>query len=163
ADAVRIQLVTVVNPTQPDAIRFLEQATWGPNNASVTQVQQMGFDAWLTQQFALASGTNYATMPAVSTDSGQAPPAGCTTSMVLDPVCNRDNYTAYQVQKQFYSIGLYNNDQLRQRVAFALHKILVSSFNDPDLNLPYRMVPYLQVLDRNALGDGSTYSFSNQL
>src|SRR5262249_30837669 len=56
ADAVRIQLVTVVNPTQPDAIRFLEQATWGPNNASVTQVQQMGFDASLTQQFALASG-----------------------------------------------------------------------------------------------------------
>jgi uncharacterized protein (DUF1800 family)/uncharacterized cupredoxin-like copper-binding protein len=165
ADAVRIQLLTVVNPTEPDTIRFLEQATWGPNNATINQVRAMGFDAWLTQQFALASGTNYPTMPAVSTDSAQVMPAGCAPSSgaAADPVCVRENYTAYRVQQQFYSAGMYGNDQLRQRVAFALHKLVVTSFTDPDLTLPYRMVPYLQVLDRNALGDGSMFSFNGQL
>src|SRR5580658_9300790 len=35
------------------AARFLDQATWGPTPASITQVQTMGFEAWLAAQFAL--------------------------------------------------------------------------------------------------------------
>jgi len=38
-----------------------------------------------------------------------------------------------------------------QRVAFALHQILVISGRD-DLSIPARMIPYLQALDRNAFG-----------
>ena len=42
-------------------------------------------------------------------------------------------------------------DQLRQRVAFALHQIIVVS--GLDISLPGWMTPYLQTLYRNAFGD----------
>ena len=35
------------------AVRFLEQASWGPTSATVTQVQQLGLSAYLDQQLAL--------------------------------------------------------------------------------------------------------------
>jgi uncharacterized protein (DUF1800 family) len=66
-------------------------------------------------------------------------------------VCLRDNYTMYPVQRTFFSNALYGNDQLRQRVAFALHQILVVSGNS-EVNRPSWMTVYLQALDRNAFG-----------
>src|SRR6185295_12217180 len=46
----------------------------------------------------------------------------------------------------------YGNDQLRQRVAFALHQILVVSAAS-EVNRPSWMTIYLQALDRNAFGN----------
>ena len=70
-------------------------------------------------------------------------------------VCLRDNFTMYPVQRTFFSNALYGNDQLRQRVAFALHQILVVSGNS-EVNRPSWMTPYLQALDRNAFGNYQT-------
>lgn len=39
-------------PTSQDAARFLQQATFGPTSAEITRVTQIGFDAWLNEQFA---------------------------------------------------------------------------------------------------------------
>ena len=47
--------------------------------------------------------------------------------------------------------ALYGPDQLRQRVAFALHQILVVS--GVEITQPSWMTPYLQLLDRNAFGN----------
>src|SRR5262249_4400867 len=47
--------------------------------------------------------------------------------------------------------ALYGEDQLRQRVAFALHQILVVS--GVDISLPGWMAPYLQLLHRSAFGN----------
>ena len=57
----------------------------------------------------------------------------------------------WPVQTRFYTNALYGPDQLRQRVAFALHQIIVVS--GVDITLPSRLTPYLQVLDRNAFGN----------
>jgi hypothetical protein len=35
------------------AARFLEQASWGPDAASIAHLQDIGFDAWITEQLAL--------------------------------------------------------------------------------------------------------------
>ena len=51
----------------------------------------------------------------------------------------------------FFVNALYGPDQLRQRVAFALHQILVVS--GVDITQPSWMTPYLQLLDRNAFGN----------
>jgi len=48
---------------------------------------------------------------------------GCPTGSPAE--CGRDNYTQYQIQRNFIQHSLYGPDQLRQRVAFALHQILV--------------------------------------
>ena len=146
-----------------DTVRFLEQATWGPpNQAEINRVKAMGFKAYLDEQFALtpinpAKGSNYPDLPFnVVDDQGTA----CPSSSPGDPnynqaVCNRDNFSLYPVQRTFYSNALYGQDQLRQRVAFALHQIFVVS-GAPPLNRASWMTIYLQALDRGAFGNYRT-------
>ena len=144
-----------------DAVRFLEQATWGPTTAEIARVKAMGFKAYLDEQFSLppanvAKGSNYPDLTFPLDDSSQQ----CPTTNPADPnynqnVCLRDNFTMYPVQRNFFSSALYGNDQLRQRVAFALHQILVVS-GSSEVNRPSWMIPYLQALDRNAFGNYRT-------
>jgi uncharacterized protein (DUF1800 family) len=130
-----------------DTVRFLEQATFGPTSAEVTRVQGIGFRAYLNEQFSapmstIPSGT---LMP---TDQAQGCPTGSATT------CGRDTYTMYPLQIAFYQNAHSGQDQLRQRVAWALSQILVVSGNE--LNQPSWMAPYLQVLQRNAFGNFRT-------
>jgi len=144
-----------------DTVRFLEQASWGPTPAEVTRVKDMGFMAYLNEQFTLpptnvGKGSNYPDLTFPLDDSNQQ----CPTTVPTDPtynqaVCLRDNFTTYPLQRTFFSNALYGNDQLRQRVAFALHQILVVSSNS-EVNRPSWMTVYLQALDRNAFGNYKT-------
>jgi len=130
-------------PSVADTIRFLEQSTWGPTPALIAHVREIGFSRFLDEQFALPA-SSYPTLPLYpSTRDTVACPNGST--------CQRDNYTLYLVQNRFFTNALYGDDQLRQRVAFALHQIIVVS--GVDITLPAWMTPYLQVLDRNAFGN----------
>jgi hypothetical protein len=65
--------------------------------------------------------------------------------------CQRDNYTYYQLQRHFFTIALYGQDQLRQRIAFALGQILVTS--QVDVPLPSWMRGYQQLLYSSAFGN----------
>ena len=144
-----------------DTVRFLEQASWGPTSTEVARVKAMGFMAYLNEQFNLpvsnpAKGSNYPDLAFPLDDSTQQ----CPTTNPADPtynqiVCLRDSFTMYPLQRTFFSNALYGNDQLRQRVAFALHQILVVS-GSSEVNRPSWMTVYLQMLDRNAFGNYKT-------
>jgi hypothetical protein len=131
----------------PDVVRFLEQATWGPTASEVTRVQDMGYQAYLSEQFTLPA-SSYPTLELMPIDIAVGCPAGSPAT------CGRDNYTMYPVQLRFFDNALNRPDQLRQRVAFALHSIIVVSGRD--LQQPSWMAPYLQILDRNAFGNFRT-------
>lgn len=143
-----------------DAVRFLEQTTWGPTAADIAHVKSVGFVTYLNEQFNApvtnpAKGSNYPDL-AFPAEDGTA----CPTSSPGDPnynqnVCNRDNFTMYPLHRNFFSGALYGSDQLRQRVAFALHQILVVSGNS-EVNRPSWLTIYLQALDRNAFGNYRT-------
>jgi len=125
-----------------DIVRFLEQATWGPTQELVQHVREIGIEAFLEEQFN-APISSYPTLPLYPTTRDTAScPNGST--------CQRDNYTMYPLQTRFFSNALYGEDQVRQRVAFALHQIIVAS--GVEVTQPSWMTPYLQVLDRNAFG-----------
>jgi len=130
---------STANPTF-DAVRLLEQSTWGPTDALVTHVLAVGPAGFLAEQFATPS-TGYPSLALWPNDA----PASC------DSTCYRTNYTMYPLQRQMFTNALYGADQLRQRVEFALHKLLVVS--GLDITMPSRMTPYLQALDRNAFGN----------
>jgi uncharacterized protein (DUF1800 family) len=130
-----------------DTVRFLEQASFGPTSAEVTRVSNMGFRAYLNEQFA-APISSYPSLTLMPADNNQGCPNGSAAT------CNRDNYSMYLLQRQFFTNALYGNDQLRQRVSWALHQILVIS--GTDVNQPSWMAPYLQTLDRNAFGNFRT-------
>jgi hypothetical protein len=81
------------------ARRFLEQAAFGPTPNEAANVQSLDFQGWLTQQFNMPQLSNY--NPMTSSQGGM--PAHFLTNAVTNP------------------------DQLRQRVAFALSQIFVTS------------------------------------
>jgi len=136
------EIVEAPQVTSADAIRFLEQSTWGPTPELVAHVQSVGFEQFLNEQFD-APPSSYPTLPLYPTTRDNAAcPSGS--------ACQRDNYTIYPIQTRFFTNALYGADQLRQRVAFALHQIIVVS--NVDITQPSWMAPYLQLLDRHALG-----------
>ncbi len=104
------------------AARFLDQAAFGPDAASIAQVQAVGLQAYLNEQFA-APISPY--------------PDPATTGFGLG-----------QVQARFFVNAVHGQDQLRQRVAFALSQIFVASAVEE--NTPAQLVPYLQILKNDA-------------
>lgn len=116
------------------AARFLDQATWGPTPASIAQLQQMGIDNWLAAQFALNT-SNIPDQP-VNDSSGMP---------------NRD---VRPVQAAFFQNTVTGQDQLRQRVAFALSQMWVVSFTG--LPIAYAFPPYWRIFRDDAFGDYRT-------
>jgi uncharacterized protein (DUF1800 family) len=143
ADAVRIERINfATTESQADTIRFLEQAAWGPSPDSITQVQNLGFRAWLDQQFD-PNATPPSSYP-LMTQLAENPTQNCNNNIPAN--CVRDNYSMYLLQNRFFTNGLYGPDQLRQRVAWSLHKIMVVS--GLDIPQAFRMTPYLRVFDQ---------------
>jgi len=130
--------------SQADATRLLEQTTFGPTDALVAHVQAVGVQGWLNEQFA-APESQYPVFP-------YAPP-GPTTFCATNsnPNCLRDNYSLFLLQNAFFVNALTHPDQLRQRVAFALSQILVTS--GVEVNFVYGMARYEQLLLDNAFGN----------
>lgn len=91
------------------AARLLDQATFGPSLAQIQQIQSIGIDAWITQQFNTAD-TPLANIPSP-----------------LPAVCLAANTPIPCEESEWWQTVLTGNDQLRQRVAFALSEIFVIS------------------------------------
>ena len=120
--------------TSADAIRFLEQATLGPTRSS-SRTCGASASRHSSTSSSTAPLSSYPTLPLYPTTRDTvACPNGST--------CQRDNYTIYPLQNRFFINALYGADQLRQRVAFALHQIIVVS--GVDITQPSWMAPYLQ-------------------
>ncbi len=115
--------VGVANPTvsASAARRFLEQAAFGPTPIDAAHVQTIGFPAWLTEQLNMPVVSNYNNL-AGSSQGGM--PATFLANAVTNP------------------------DQLRQRVAFALSQIFVTSITKIIWNGD--MIPYQQMLINDA-------------
>jgi uncharacterized protein (DUF1800 family) len=140
-------------PSAQDRLRFLEQTTWGPSDADITHLQQVGMAAWINEQFAapFAFPSVFSNYPAI-TPYPQFYPAS-PPAPACDAICQRDNYTLYPLQKQFMVNAIGGGDQLRQRVAFALHKVIVVGGAPLNNNQTYWYAPYLQTIDKNAFGN----------
>jgi uncharacterized protein (DUF1800 family) len=132
--------VVTAQPSANEAARFLEQATFGPNATLIAHVQAVGFSAFLDEQFALPA-SSYPTLPLQPT----------TVPLTCTGTCVRDNYSMYPIQMTFFKNALLGQDQLRQRVAFALQQIMVTS--GLTVTQPSWMTPYLQIFDNDAFGN----------
>jgi uncharacterized protein (DUF1800 family) len=119
-----------------DAARFLEQATFGPTVAEANRVLSIGFEAWLNEQFAL-------------------PTTGYNNLVQLQ----QGTFVSYPVKLQFFRNAMTAQDQLRQRVAWALSQIVVAADigNQDGTGNPTAMVAqYHDILLRNAFGNYRT-------
>jgi uncharacterized protein (DUF1800 family) len=131
-------------PLPPDTVRFLEQSTFGPTEALVASVQDAGFSSFLGTQFA-APASSLGSYPVILQSSTVVcPPTGPAN-------CYRDNFSSFQPAVQFFRNALGGQDQLRQRVAFALSQIFVVS--DGEVNSTYGMGDYEQLLLNDAFSN----------
>src|SRR5438876_8064669 len=130
----------------PDGIRFLEQATWGPTDTDLAHLRSVGMQAYLNEQFN-AADTGYPSLPLYPANATVGCPSG-----TAPPNCGRDNYSMYPLQTQMIKNAVTGQDQLRQRVAFALHQFIVVGGNGINNEASW-MQPYLQTLDANAFGN----------
>lgn len=109
-----------------DALRFLNQSTFGATKADLAEVQAIGYAAFLEKQFALPR-TGYRGFTYRRTSAPADCRADANAKGSPQNICARDHYTLFEVQRQFFANALTGSDQLRQRVAFALSQIFVVS------------------------------------
>jgi uncharacterized protein (DUF1800 family) len=119
-----------------EAARLLTQATFGPTEASISQVQSQGIDGWIRAQLALPLGTSHQ--------------AYIDSVIMADGDADADDF--YQT---WWRQAISNQDQLRQRVAFALSQIFVISLNDPTIDAR-GAASYYDMLARDAFGNYRT-------
>ncbi len=111
--------------SEADFKRFLEQSTWGPTPALLTHVSGIGKAAFLDEQFA------------------------ATPSTYPDPIDGSDSLRP--LRETFFYNAFHGDDQLRQRVAFALSQLFVVSANT--VRKDEQLVPYMRMLRDNAFGN----------
>lgn len=126
-----------------DALRLAQQATFGANQSVIEDIRRSGLEAWIDDQMTLAD-SSYADLAsdAVFTNFCNDAP---------DYYCYLKHFTGFRLQQRFFRNAMHDNDQLRQRVAFALSQILVVSENGIPVN--YGLSRYQQVMLDNAFGN----------
>jgi uncharacterized protein (DUF1800 family) len=140
-------------PWNGDVVRFMSQATFGPNAALELKLRRLGYSAWLEQQMDETAFLSYTYPDYPAQPTTPIPTCDGNTQPTDVPItCFRDRYTMYPLQNWFFKEALYNEDQqLRRRVSWSLHQIFVISGRVS--TQPNRMLPYIQTLDRNAFGN----------
>jgi uncharacterized protein (DUF1800 family) len=132
-------------PARSDAARLLTQATYGAGLASIADVQRLGLTGWIDDQF---------TRPQVMHRSyvEQEIAAG----LAANPALNETNLIN-RVMDTFWKQAITGEDQLRQRVVFALSQIFVVSQVNADIRArPRGLSSYLDMLGTHAFGNFRT-------
>jgi uncharacterized protein (DUF1800 family) len=132
-------LTVVEKPaTRAAAMRFLNQATFGPTGADIDRVMAVGYGPWIDEQFARPPSEHRASWDAADAAIKAADATrSAGTREVLD---------------SFYKSAVAGDDQLRQRVAFALSQIFVVSMMQDNVgNEPRGVAGYLDMLARDGL------------
>ncbi len=113
-------------PTWLTGARFLEQSSFGPTPATLAQVKQLGISAYLQQQFTLPE------------------------TPIFVPLSNSMGDLKQWVLYNYTSAP----DQLRQRVAYSLGQILVTSASK--LIYADEIIPSMRLLSKHAFGNYRT-------
>ncbi|MDE2427655.1 MAG: DUF1800 family protein [Burkholderiales bacterium] len=139
-----IQALTGYTPASSDLVtpaqasRMLSQASFGANQTEIATITSLGFDAWLDGQFQKGQKRHRDYMDT-------------TASKLTNGISglNQNNFF-----ESFWQQAITGDDQLRQRVAFALSQIFVVSFQDSTVaNYPRGVASFYDVLETHAFGN----------
>jgi len=154
ADLIATVAGTVTTPpvSLNDAARFLDQATFGATDSDIHYLSQIGYQTWLNEQFALPQTEMEPAVEQALVLNNPACAAGdvkCNAALFVQN-SNGQNF----VENQFWQQSLSANDELRQRVAYSLHEMLVISMASTGVeNMPRGAAHYYDVLGADAFGN----------
>ncbi|NND90880.1 MAG: DUF1800 domain-containing protein [Granulosicoccus sp.] len=112
-----------------DAYRLLEQATFGPQLDDIHQAGDLGPETWINQQMQLPA------------------------TFLGDGLRKADSSRWNEFVNVWWRHAIQAEDQLRQRVAFALSQILVVSAHDGLSQQQFGLANYYDILLRHAFGN----------
>jgi len=120
--------------TKAQAFQFLNQASFGATEAEADRVIAMGFEPWINDQMRKPASLQ---LPHMQT----LPPPQFMGQLQADRV------------DIWFRNSLHGDDQLRQRVAFALSEIMVVSQIGALNGHPFGLASYYDMLAQNAFGN----------
>lgn len=121
--------------TQPQASRMLAQATFGATQSDIENLAASGYAPWLEDQFIRPQTLHRNYMDNMTASTGQ-------------------NATQNHFFESFWQQAITGEDQLRQRVTFALSEIFVISFQDSNVaSYPRGVASYYDMLATHAFGN----------
>ncbi|MDX1507123.1 MAG: DUF1800 domain-containing protein, partial [Woeseiaceae bacterium] len=120
--------------TKAEAYQFLNQTTFGATEAEADRVITMGFDAWIDDQLRQPASLQLPHLFSL-------PPPTFPFELQPDRV------------DIWFRNALFGQDQLRQRVAFALSEIMVVSQLGALNNAPWSLASYYDMLAQGAFGN----------
>ena len=143
-----------------EASRFLIQSSFGPTESEIDRVQDLGYEGWIDAEISkpaslhLAELDRFATFRAglsqIATDTRQ----GMTgfehmpEEMMMADISHDDRIHSW------WTYAIDGDDQLRQRVAFALSEIIVISDYNPVLErYPRGVTNFYDLLVKGAFGN----------
>ncbi|NEX61668.1 DUF1800 domain-containing protein [Noviherbaspirillum sp. 17J57-3] len=122
-------------PTQPQAARLLAQASFGATSADIDHMTSLGMSGWIDEQFAKPQRLHRTYVDDIVASSSTA--------------ATQNNFF-----ESFWQQAVGGEDQLRQRVAFALSQIFVVSLQDSNVaNYPRGVASYYDMLASDAFGN----------
>jgi uncharacterized protein (DUF1800 family) len=141
----------VLPVTPEDAVRFLDQATFGATDADVHHLSQIGYQPWFNEQFSIPQTLHEPIVeqalvvnnPACGSD------LKCNTSLFL-----QNNESEIYVENAFWQTATAASDQLRQRMQYALSEQFVITGTTPAVqNMPRGEAAYYDMLGADAFGN----------
>ncbi|MBT9598182.1 MAG: DUF1800 domain-containing protein [Vitreoscilla sp.] len=146
ADTERTATAQAVRPqgtTRLDAYRLLTQASFGPTEAEINRVTGLGAATWIDDQLAKPARAVHLARWNADDAAAKARRPG-------------DSAGAPSVISSFYQQALQADDQLRQRMVFALSQIFVVSLADLGNERAQSVAGWNDMLARNAFGNFRT-------
>lgn len=121
-----------------DASRFLAQATFGADYATIQTTAAMGYEAWLNEQFALPQGSLYAKMREFEERYDLS-------DIETEPVSGEE------FRKVWLTVNMTSPDILRQRMGFVMSQIfVVNDISDLFEDHGQASAVYYDLLTRNS-------------
>lgn len=124
-------------PTPAQAARILTQTTYGPTMAEIDRLASVGYSAWLEDQFAKPVTLHRAYMDRIA------------STLASGTTLSQNNFF-----ESYWQQAAAGDDQLRQRLSFALSQIFVVSLVDGTVsNFPRGVASYYDTLAAHAFGN----------
>jgi uncharacterized protein (DUF1800 family) len=141
-------------PAERDAARLLTQGSFGPTPSEITRVAALGPSAWVNEQIDKPATLHLA---ALQTHYNQLLPAFNVGRATPETDCIQSALCRYARRDVWWRVAITSDDQLRQRVAFALSQFFVVSDLNADVAFTqYAPADFYDTLVVNAFGDFRT-------
>ena len=136
-----------VPANQAEASRFLQQATYGATSSEISRVASLGYSAWIDDQFTRPATLHLEVHQALQAELGPHYTSQADRDCEFAYGCSLSRHDAW------IQIAVNGNDQLRQRVAFALSQFFVISDASDNVGYSHLAVSdYYDTLAVNAFG-----------